>query len=122
MEEKKFACQFATMTMTGEKPDVELHAAAKHEEDGIAATVSMHGHGRDLAYVVSAIVKDFGKSLREKDSIVAAAAFIDIINDALMEGCGMDALAMAAMMARDKVEKSLAGMSDEEAEADAESV
>lgn len=128
MEDKKFVCQFATMTMTGEKPDVEIHAAGKREEDGMAATVSLHGGGRDIALLVSSIVKDVGKSLRKKDSIIAAAAFVDMVTDALMKGCGKDAVTMAAMMATDKVKKAIEALEDEEedeeegAETDAEPV
>lgn len=89
---------FATMVSTGEKPDAEIHCVAFREEGGLQTIGNLNGGGRDIVMIATSIIKDVVRNLKEKDSDLAAAAFICACGQAFAEAGGHGVMALAALM------------------------
>ena len=81
---------FATIVNTGEQPDAEIHMAGFDEESGLHVIAQNHGGGRTLAMLATSLIESMVKSLQEKDSAVAAASFIMIVNEAMHKASNVE--------------------------------
>lgn len=89
---------FMTMVSTGEKPDAEIHGVAFQGEGGAHVTGKLEGSVRAIAMVATSIVEDVVKNLKEKDSDVAAAAFICALGQVFAKAGGAGVMALATVM------------------------
>lgn len=98
MERNTRTCDFAVITSTGEQPDSVIHVVGFREDDGIEVQAHVAGGLRDHVMMVCEIAKSIGKAAREKDGLIAAAAFVNSIADAVLEGVGSEAVELAGEM------------------------
>ena len=121
--EKNVNCQFMVMTDTGEQPDAVIHMAAFEQEDGVAIRGKQKGGGKCLIMMVSSLVEDLIRQLNEKDGVLAAAAFIAKLGDAMTKAGGKEAMMLATLLSSPKdvaslMKKALGDMNIGEMEAD----
>lgn len=104
MENKERSVQFVTMASDGKKPDVEIHCAGfvKEDEKGIGIVTNIQGGGRYIAQAIANLAGEFAKNLLQKDSTLAAAAFLNGVTDSISKNIGKDAMMIAMVMADPK--------------------
>ena len=90
--------EFAVVTSTGEKPDAVIHVAAFDEGDGLGVHSCTNGGMRDLVRMLDALVGHIAKEVLEKDSAIAAAALVNIIDNTLAGAVGEEAMKIARDM------------------------
>lgn len=116
-------CNFFVMVNTGEQPDTEIHCAGFDEEDGIAVVSQLKGGMRDLAQMVASLVEKFGAEIQEKQGMVGAVAFVNMIGEAMAKSIDRKAVEYAAMLnTPEKMFEKLAKLIEEEDDDDAEFV
>lgn len=94
----KRSCEFMVMSSTGEKPDAELHIVAFEEKDGLEVQGTQRGGLRTQVALATTVVERLGKTILEEDGLMAAAAFVNLIGEALVDGCGSEAMKKATEM------------------------
>lgn len=91
-------CEFMTVVSTGEKPDAEIHICAFKEKGGALVRGRQNGDTHTLIQMICSLIEDMGNTLRKKDSILAAAAFANIVGLTLHESVGGDGMKLAGKM------------------------
>lgn len=91
-------CSFATMVLSGAKPDVEVHAAGFNNEGGMGVSMSFSGKAGDVASVVCNMVENHVRMIEKEGGVFNAAIFVQAIGIALAKGGGEDVMKVAALM------------------------
>ena len=105
---------FATMVNTGEKPDAEIHMAGFEQEDGIQILGEQRGNGRAMAQIAAHSAACLVKTLQERDSAMAAAAFIMAVNDEMRKEANEETLKCMSTFMMHELEMKFSHLKDED--------